>query len=342
MYDFSINERQLDLSVGQVAQRATQFIHLKTLTDIARFFKLEKHKFELIAGFPKYHCFYVPKPNGGKRYIQAPQKELKSLQKKIAHYLQCVYFGIKPRAAYGFIIVPRNDDDPRNILTNAMRHVGSKWVLNIDMKDFFHYITTRQVKDILTTSPFEFSEQVGGMLAELCTFEGRLPMGAPTSPVLSNLFCLSLDHELQALADQNGWIFTRYADDITISSQKELSEEDFQVIKHCLEEGGLRVNPKKVKLKHRKEKPEVTGLVLKKKGPDVSKSFIKGIESDIALVRMITSERIIVRELFIHPIIKKSIKKLKSSIKGQLAFVGYIRGRDDKTYLKLKQELAGL
>lgn len=139
--------------------------------------------------------------------IHAPAKELKRVQKRINYFLQSYYLWIKPDAVYGFVINPNYYDKRCNIVENARNHVGKKHLLNLDLLDFFPGITARRVKELFLSEYFQFSDRLAIALALLVTFRGRLPAGAPTSPVVSNFICIEMDNELQNLSkNTNGTI----------------------------------------------------------------------------------------------------------------------------------------
>jgi len=90
-------------------------------------------------------------------------------------------------------------------------------VLNIDLKDFFHDFSVDRVRNIFMAPPFSFHHQLASLLAIITTYYNKLPMGAPSSPVLSNLACLVMYKQMEELALQSGWNYSRYADDLTFS-----------------------------------------------------------------------------------------------------------------------------
>ena len=98
-------------------------------------------------------------------------------------YLQCVYYTIQSKAAYGYIIRTKDSKTYKNILTNAQQHIDAVFMLNVDFEDFFHQITIAKVFNLLQTEPFQFEKKTAHILARLFTKDGRLPMGTPTSPV---------------------------------------------------------------------------------------------------------------------------------------------------------------
>lgn len=158
-----------------------------------------------------YTNFEIPKRSGGQRTISAPHGSLLLLQQKLAEILQDYY---EPRhSTQGYV-------RGRSIVTNVRQHVGRRWILNVDLVDFFPTITYARIYGIFKAKPFDLSDDVAHVLTKLCTHNGALPIGAPTSPVLSNLICRRMDMDLQALASRTGCWYTRYADDITISSDR--------------------------------------------------------------------------------------------------------------------------
>ncbi|MFP6621189.1 MAG: reverse transcriptase family protein [Pirellulaceae bacterium] len=141
-----------------------------------------------------------------KRWIEAPDAKLKSIQRKL---LDRVLYRIAPtRWAHGFV-------RGRSIVTGAQEHVGRRWVANLDIKDFFPSVTRGQV--VQSVPPLCEDSSDIEMIANLVTHRGRLPQGAPTSPHLANLVVRRMDRRLAGLAEANGWSYTRYADDMSFS-----------------------------------------------------------------------------------------------------------------------------
>ena len=330
MYSFNEFIREKP-GTAQYKAMGELFLGLQNVQAIAGFFAKEDHTLSLMAAKPKYKSFYVPKSNGKKRLVEDPTKALKKIQRKLGNHLQGVYYQRKPNAAYGFIPVPEDESHPRNIYTNACRHIGKNWVLNLDFSDFFHKISNQHIRKLFVAPPFQFSKQAAKLLAGLTTYRKRLPMGAPTSPVLSNLVFLPLDLELEQLAASSAWSYTRYADDLTFSSQEPISQETIQEMKEWLHQKGFSVNESKVKIRHKDELPEVTGLVLKQDQPDVSEAFLEGIRQDIQLHQLLATDRVVQQGMFQL----KAIKKLEQSIVGQINFVEFIRGEYDPTAIQL-------
>jgi len=151
---------------------------------------------------------------------------------------------------------------------------------------------------------------------------------------LSNFACRDLDAELEALARREGWVYTRYADDLTFSGPKPFTQAHWESISGLIGAAGFKMNTKKMRLRHRKDKPEVTGLILKK-NPDVSPDFLAGIEADLLVLEALVSERMLLRDIFS----RQPVKRLRRSIQGQINFLKAIRGKDHKSCRKLQNRL---
>ncbi|MCE5277656.1 MAG: reverse transcriptase family protein [Planctomycetaceae bacterium] len=154
----------------------------------------------------EYETFSIAKRSGGRRTIHAPQPGLKALQRDI---LRKVLGGLKAHPAVnGF-------RRGRSIVTNALPHVGHSVLVRLDIRDFFPSTTARRVEEYFRFIGYDDSS--AALLTRICTHQGALPQGAPTSPCLSNLLNYRLDARLSALAAKMGATYTRYADDMAFS-----------------------------------------------------------------------------------------------------------------------------
>jgi hypothetical protein len=153
-----------------------------------------------------YGRFTVPKRRGGLREIHAPNDRLKRLQRRVLRRL----LSPLPQPGCATAFVPG-----RSIVDNARPHTGMAVVINLDLADFFPSIQAAQVEGVFRGLGWDAA--AAGILTRICTHQGRLPQGAPTSPAISNLVCRRLDARLDALARANGGRYTRYADDLTLS-----------------------------------------------------------------------------------------------------------------------------
>lgn len=227
-----------------------------------------------------YFVFEVRKQKGKTRLIESPKGELKLVLKKLNNYLQSAYFFCRTPAAYGFVQQPRHTQKKKNILTNAKLHCGKNFLLNIDMKDFFHQVSRLRVISIFKEPPFNFNLELSSFLAELTTYNNRLPMGSPTSPVLTNFATIELDNELQQFARENKITYSRYVDDLSFSSNQSITGSHFHHIQHIITHKGFTINTQKIQWMGENDEKTVTGLILKDK-PQVPDLFLSDLESNL-------------------------------------------------------------
>ena len=179
--------------------------------------------------FHRYRQFKIKKKSGGFRQITAPRNQsFMILLQSMNEILKSIY--TPSEYATGFT-------ENRSVVTNAAVHKGQNYVFNIDLKDFFPSVEQGRVMKRLTLAPFNFSPQIALLVSGLCSMRIKretpietkqhdldkqfmyvLPQGAPTSPIITNMICDTLDRRLAGLAKRFGLRYTRYADDITFSS----------------------------------------------------------------------------------------------------------------------------
>lgn len=216
-----------------------------------------------------YSKVVIPKKSGGVRTLQVPAVSLREIQKWI---LDNILAKIPISSeAMGFC-------KARSIVTNANVHLGQECIVNIDLKDFFPTITQEQVYKVFYY--YGYTVGVSYMLSKLCTFEERLPQGAPTSPYLSNIVCLKLDKRLSTMALRYNARYSRYADDITFSSDHDISTIVKAAIE-IIEDEGFFINDKKTRVQFKHQRQEVTGLLVNGRKVRVEKSYIKKIKQEI-------------------------------------------------------------
>jgi RNA-directed DNA polymerase len=322
-------------------RNAVLFLSLKKPMQLTRFFNLPFFEIEEIINNPVYTQYTIPKKRGGNRQIEAPGERLKKIQKQINFYLQAHYLWIKPREVFGFVINPNDLEPFCNIAENAKVHINHKQVLNLDIKDFFPSLTAAQVKQVFSGPLFNFNEQMATAFTLLTTYTGKLPTGAPTSPVLSNFICEALDKDLILLAKVNHLNYTRYADDLTFSSQQTIETTTIDQIKELIQKHQLRVNEKKVHLKGAHSKQTVTGITVNSK-VNVDRKLLKKTR---AMLHDLTTNGLEVATQK-HFKTVNNIPKLKYKflyrLDGYINFIGQIRGKEDPIYGKYKKALKAI
>lgn len=152
-----------------------------------------------------YRTFWIPKGSGSRR-IDAPKIALKIIQKWLACQIAATYQ--VPKHVFGFV-------QGRSHVDAAKRHLGCKWVLSLDIENFFPSTTEAFVVQSLERAGY--STLSAKLLSRLMCLDGGLAQGAPTSPVMSNICCHDVDRRLEELSVANSVCVTRYADDVTFS-----------------------------------------------------------------------------------------------------------------------------
>lgn len=208
-----------------------------------------------------YRSFEFKKKKGGIRAIRSPYPKLAYVQKWIKkEILEEIPIS---KSAFAYV-------KGRSHIDNAKKHIGSKDLFKIDIIDFFDQIKFEKIYNAFIACGY--SHKVSFDLTQLCTFWGKLPQGAPTSPSLSNIVLKKLDDELFNVCKASSLTYTRYADDISVSGI-EISPKIRNEIIEVVENNGYPVNHKKTYFAQGKAKKVVTGLIVTDSEVRVSKSM---------------------------------------------------------------------
>ncbi|MBC9031828.1 RNA-directed DNA polymerase [Sphingomonas sp. JC676] len=225
----------------------------------------------------KYSVFEIPKSRGGMRVIKAPEPKLKAVQARLAELLQDCIADINEarsqteKLSHGF-------RRGHSIITNAYQHRSRRFVFNVDLADFFGTINFGRVRGFLMTNKhFALHERAATVLAHIVCDDNSLPQGAPTSPVVSNLIAHILDVRLAKLSRRFGLYYTRYADDLTFSTNSRTFAPEIAIndgaggwaagpaLIKAIQRSGFALNPKKTRMQLRQSRQDVTGLVVNEK-----------------------------------------------------------------------------
>jgi RNA-directed DNA polymerase len=277
----------------------------------------------------------VKKRRGGFRDIFAPATSLRIMQDKLLQVLNEVY---RPRGCvHGFV-------RDRSILSNAIRHVQRAWVLNVDLKDFFPSINFGRVRGMFMASPYRLPAEAATALAQVCCHENQLPQGAPTSPIVANMVCARLDGELLALAKVHRVTYTRFADDLTFST----NQSSFPValalttdrqgsgmttlgpaLDAVLAGNGFAPNLEKLRLQHRTARQEVTGLNVNRT-PNVHRTYVRQIRAMLHAWERFglkaAAEEFHRRFDHKHRWPNRHAVKFEDVVEGKIAFLQMVRG----------------
>ena len=306
------------------------FCSINSERGLSQLLRIDQRRLQLLVQQPSYKTFNVPKKEGGQRQIEAPNLELKRVLGRLNNYLQSVYLFEKSSAAYGFIVGVSNDDDRRNVLTNARKHLHKPWLLNVDLLDFFHAVSRDKVYEIFRNKPFNFKRNLPDLLADLTTYQGHLPMGTPTSPVLSNFACRDLDRELLIFSENMLWTYTRYADDMSFSSQQQIDRNKLDSVRGIIQKAGFEVNQRKTRIYGPDDPKIVTGLLLTDK-VTLAPDYLPQLEAEIVQLKNLLIVQNEQGELS-----SKWVEQFKKQIMGRLNFAGFVLKRHHERYIELK------
>lgn len=318
---------------NQHLQNKTVFCSLNSIRALGELLKTDPQRLYLLAQQPQYRSFTIPKKGGGERQIETPGHDLKKVLARLNRYLQSVYIFEKSSAVHGFVTSVKNDADRRSVVSNAKKHLGKKYLLNLDLKDFFHTVSREKVLSIFLHKPFNFRRELPDLLADLCTYRGRLPMGTPTSPTLSNFACRELDDQLLNFSEQMIWAYTRYADDMSFSSNQKINSEKIYSAMAIIRENGFEVNTKKIKVYGPDDDKIVTGLLLAGNEIKLSPDFLAQLKRDLDNLRQVIKAQHESGQLT-----TKWVEQLKMQVKGRINFAGFVLKRNHPEYMNLKSD----
>lgn len=332
--------------------RIQHFKNIETKDDLLYVLNVSSRKYDYLIYQKKnlYTSFYINKKQGGFRKILSPCYDLKRIQKELNVVLRNNY-EFNNVTIQGFVKY-------HSIKTNAIVHKGANYIVNIDLKNFFDNIHFGRVRGMFMSPPFSFSDYIATNLAKVTCYEKKLPQGAPTSPTISNIICYRMDRKLAHLCNKYNCRYTRYADDITISTKmlylpKEIAKfRDKQVIlsnniTDIIKSEGFIINNDKLRISPNFDRQEVTGLIVNKK-INIQKVYIKKLR---ALLNNISKYgfylvgcKYFEKTLNDCSNIRFVEHKFINVIKGKIEFLKMIRGIDDYVYIKyasLFNELIG-
>ena len=284
-----------------------------------------------------YTAFNIPRRNGKLRKIEAPNPSLKRIQRLMHESLQKIYR--PPREVHGFV-------PERSIVTNAASHLQKSYVLKLDLEDFFPSIERRRIIGRLRAQPYAIGSEIAKLIGHLATNEQeRLPQGSPSSPVVANIMARPLDVYLAQMCRKLGCRYTRYADDIVISTRKDsfpveiarypnaFGTDEVVVadeIVDVIQEYGFKLNQSKCRLRSRKSRQMATGLILNGPKPTPTKRYIRNLRALVhnwerygweeAAKKMAEAE---------NRSVVADEKGLRGHVVGKINYLMMVRGKED-------------
>jgi hypothetical protein len=179
-----------------------------------------------------------------------------------------------------------------NCLTNAQVHAGKKYVLNIDVRNFFNSITsiayrnyaTRE-RNLMETKYKDEDLDFPNLFFYAATpvfHSGSLPQGAPTSPFISNIYMRRFDTQIEKLLRQfisDDIVYSRYADDLTFSSNSRALERVIPIVRGKLKALRLEINDAKTKFMTPSQRQEITGININSGRPTIGKAYRRKVRA---------------------------------------------------------------
>lgn len=196
----------------------------------------------------------IPKKSGGCRCLSVPDSTLENIQRIILKRILNQISISKYSTAY---------HKGAKLTDNAAPHVGKRFILKMDLTDFFSSIRFDKVYSCAFNANY-FPKQIGVMLTALCCKDDVLPQGAPTSPAISNIVMKNFDDNFGAWCEKRGFSYTRYCDDITVSGNTSLYPA-YRKAKAWLENMSFEINERKTRFITNASRQTVTGLTVNEK-----------------------------------------------------------------------------
>jgi RNA-directed DNA polymerase len=241
--------------------------------------------------FYAYKTYMIRKKDGGFRRIDHPSKQLKAMQRWLLSY-SLNSLPVHPAAtAYR---------KQKSIFDNASLHAESRYLLRMDCKDFFHSITDDDLKMLIANRPGTFSGWTPyetDLFCKLVCKGGRLTIGAPTSPTLSNAVCYDMDTQLSDISNKLEVTYSRYADDLFFSTKRPnvlpaLESTVVSTISDLTLPRDLTINPAKTRHSSRGRTRRVTGITLGSDGkPYIGRGMKRKIRAMIHQLDLLDAER---------------------------------------------------
>jgi len=284
-----------------------------------------------------YTTFKIPKKKKGEyRIIEAPNKELKKIQTKFKNLLTDLY---QEKANFDFV-GSTGTERRTSIVSNAQFHINKKHILNIDIANFYNSIHLKTVNSFFSKNELNLDERERLYLLNLLTYKKHLPQGAPSSPIIANLICISMDTELHFLAKRNNLTYSRYVDDMTFSSDRFIEVETLQKIEKIMNAYKFKLNSRKTRFTNSNHQQTVTGLVVNKHVNINRKKYkhVRAIVNDIcnsgvAIAYMKYNKGIVHKRQI-------ELSQFLDYVQGYVRFIGQVLGKESMRYIYLSPVLS--
>lgn len=327
---------------------------IRSINDLSKLLEVEVRLITYYAysKSKKYKTFTIAKKSGGVRVISSPVKGLKEIQHKIYNALKPFY---SPRnCVHGY--VSKDIVKNRSIVSNAGVHENQRWLGKVDIKNFYPSIHTGRIIGLFKSSPLNLPHELALILAKLCTYQNQLPQGAPPSPILSNLVARSIDSKLTALARKNRCYYSRYADDIFISTNQRVFPNNILFydrnglvsigyeLENIFKIVDFEINLSKVSLKNKSKRQIVTGIVVNDI-KNVPREHIREIRAMLYSWKkygLDKAEKHWQENVDKVNRVAQASSSFKLAVRGKIEHIAAVKGKLDDIYLKYAKKLAKL
>lgn len=222
--------------------------------------------------YENYHTVVIHRGRGHRnRILSVPNDLLKFVQRRILDRFLYQLETSEYSTAYC---------KGKSLLDNASPHIGKECVLKLDISHFFDSIDDDAVYMIM--KQLELSVPATSLLTHLCTYKGKLPQGAPTSPYIANLVMKHFDEKLGKWCKERNITYTRYCDDMTFSGDKTSVRKSKIIVKVkvLLNNMEMKLNDKKTIFISSSQQQRVTGIVVNEK-PAIPREIRRSIRQEV-------------------------------------------------------------
>lgn len=298
--------------------------------------------------YRRYRQFEIKKKSGGYRQITAPRYQSFML---ILRYVNEIFKVLYTPSEYAMGFT-----EGRSVVTNAELHKGQNYILNIDLKDFFPSIDQARVWKRIQLKPLNIKRPMANILAGMCSMKTEedgtlryvLPQGAPTSPIITNMICDTLDRRLAGLAKRFRLRYSRYADDITFSSMHNVYQpkgEFWHELRRIIGSQGFQINEDKTRLQKAGSRQEVTGIIVSDK-LNVTQKYVRDIRNILYIWDRYgysaAYNKFYPKYKSEKGHVKKSNPDMVNVLEGKLMYLRMVKGGTDSVYVRLKAKFDGL
>lgn len=269
----------------------------------------------------RYKIYEIPKRSGqGTRTIAHPSKQLKFIQRLVISQLENIASSHKSAVAY---------IKGLSIKDNAILHAKNSFLLKMDFKDFFHSITPELMFQTYEQLGVSFSIKDREFLSNILFYKLRknshlrLSAGAPSSPFISNIVMHHFDSSMSNYCSENDIIYTRYADDLTFSSNTKgilfPLPDEVRLRLDSTGYGSILINTEKTIFTSKKHNRHVTGITISNDStPSIGRQRKRNLSAAI-------------HRFSLEKMTEKEIEKLK----GDLSFAFFV---EPEFKIRMKQK----